>query len=68
MMNGALLVGLYILSDIAKSPACGYLALGLGLFVLGVVMWWKDPAPPPQPSGRFRILKMGQKKQAVQKK
>jgi hypothetical protein len=57
------LIGLYILSDLAKSPTCNYLVIGGFLLGLGIFMWLRDPAPPPQETGRFRILRSSGKKQ-----
>jgi hypothetical protein len=60
---GALLVGLFILSDVADAPSCGFLWIGLAAILLGGILWFRDPGPPPQPSDRFRVLKSMQKKQ-----
>lgn len=63
MLVGLLLIGLFIVSDIAQSPSCGYIIIGSVLLVLGIFLWFRDPAPPPQETGRFRILKGVGKKQ-----
>ncbi len=60
---GSLLIGLYVLSDIARAPTCNYLIIGAILLGLGIILWLRNPAPPPQQTGRFRILKSGGKKQ-----
>lgn len=57
MLVGGLLIGLFILSDLAKSPTCGFLIIGGVSMALGVFLWFRDPAPPPQPTGRFRIFR-----------
>ena len=67
MSVGALLIGLFILSDVADAPACGYLWIGLASLALGVFLWFRDPGPPPQPTERFRLLKSMQKKQNPKK-
>ncbi len=60
---GVLLIGLFVLSDMAKTPTCNLLFAGAILLVLGIFLWLKNPAPPPQETGRFRILRKGDKKQ-----
>ncbi len=60
---GVALIGLFILSDIADMPTCNLLIFGAILLGLGIFMWFKDPAPPPQSTGRFRMLKRTPKKQ-----
>lgn len=67
MSLGALLVGLFILSDIAEAQTCGFLWIGLFCLVLGIFLWFRDPAPRPQPTDRFRLLKSMQKKQDPKK-
>ena len=63
MMVGLLLIGLFILSDIADAPTCNFLVIGVVLFVLGVYLWFRNPLPASPPSERFRIFKGGGKKQ-----
>jgi len=67
MLVGMLMLGLFILSDIAQSPACGFLIIGGILLLLGIFLWFRDPTPPPQETGRFRILKGAGKKQEKKK-
>ncbi len=50
-------VMIFILSDLAHTPIPALLFSGLACIVLGCFLWWRDPRPPAQPSGRFRILK-----------
>ena len=56
-------VGLFILSDMSDTPTCNYLVFGAVFLALGIVLWLRDPAPPPQETGRFRILRKTEKKQ-----
>ncbi len=60
---GFMLIGLYVLSDMARTPTCNFLIIGALLLCLGIFLWIKNPAPPPQDTGRFRILRSGGKKQ-----
>jgi hypothetical protein len=60
---GSVMIGLFVLSDMAKTPTCSFLFAGGILLVLGIFLWLKNPAPPPQQTGRFRILRSGGKKQ-----
>jgi hypothetical protein len=57
------LIGLFILSDMAGFPVCNYLYIGALLLGIGIILWLRDPAPPPQETGRFRILHSSGKKQ-----
>ncbi len=57
------LIGLFVLSDIAKTPTCNYLIIGGIFLIIGVFLWLRDPAPPPQQTGRFRVLRGGEKKE-----
>ncbi|HEX9018896.1 MAG TPA: hypothetical protein VF806_06900 [Anaerolineaceae bacterium] len=67
ILIGLGLIGLYLLSDVAHSPSCGFLVFGGILLAFGILLWLRNPKPPPQPSGRFRMLKMGQKDQEKKK-
>ncbi len=60
---GILLIGLFVLSDMAKTPTCNFLFAGAILLVLGIFLWLRNPSPPPQETGRFRVLRSGGKKQ-----
>ncbi len=60
---GVGLIGLFLLSDITDAPTCSYLLIGAVFLVLGIILWLRDPAPPPQETGRFRILRKSEKKQ-----
>jgi hypothetical protein len=55
-LMGVLLIGLFILSDMAKTPSCNFLIAGAVLLGVGIFLWLKNPAQPPQQTGRFRIL------------
>jgi hypothetical protein len=58
MVVGFALIVLFVLTDIANSPQFGYFFLGALGVVGGVLLLWRTPgAPPPPPSGRFRLLK-----------
>ncbi len=57
VLLGFLLVGLYILSDIAQAPVCNFFLFGILFLGVGLVLWFRNPAPPPQPSGRFRLIR-----------
>ena len=57
ILLGGGLIGMFVLSDIAKAPTCGFFISGTILLGLGIWLWVKNPRPPAQPSGRFRILK-----------
>jgi hypothetical protein len=63
ILLGLGLLGLFILSDIADAPSCNFLVFGAILLGIGIFLWLKDPAPPPQPSGRFRLFKRSPKNQ-----
>jgi hypothetical protein len=67
ILLGIGLIGLFVLSDMAKSPTCGFLIFGFFSLGLGIFMWIRDPFPPAQPSGRFRILKGGRRNQEKKK-
>jgi len=58
---GLALIGLYVLSDIAKVPTCNLFILGAVSLALGIFLWMRQPGPPPQETGRFRILRGGKK-------
>jgi hypothetical protein len=57
------MIGIFILSDMARTPSCNYLVIGAVFLGLGIFLWLRDPAPPPQETGRFRILRKTEKKQ-----
>jgi hypothetical protein len=61
-MVGLVLIGLYFYSDIVHSTTCNFLVFGGAALLLGVFLWMRSPAPPPKPTGRFRILKERGKK------
>jgi hypothetical protein len=58
---GIALIGIYVLSDMAKTPMCNLLVFGAISLGLGILFWMRQPGPPPQETGRFRILKGGKK-------
>ena len=61
ILLGLMLIGLFILSDIARAPSCNFLIFGVASIAFGAYLWFKDPSPPPQPTGRFRIFRSGKK-------
>ena len=67
ILMGLLLLGLFAYSDMVKAPACNLLVIGGISLVLGLFLWFRNPTPPAQPSGRFRILKILEKKQDKKK-
>jgi hypothetical protein len=62
ILIGLGLIGLFILSDIAESPTCNYLVIGAVLLALGIFLWFKDPRPPSEPTGRFSLLRKSKTK------
>lgn len=67
ILIGLGLIGLYILSDIAQAPSCNFIIFGGISLAFGIYLWMRDPKPPPQQTGRFRILKSGGMKQEKKK-
>lgn len=61
ILVGLLLVSLYIYSDMVKAPVCNLLLIGGSCLALGIFLWFRNPASPPQESGRFRILRKREK-------
>jgi hypothetical protein len=57
ILIGLFLIGLFVLSDVAKAPTCGFFITGALSLGLGIFLWFKNPRPPSPPSGRFRVLK-----------
>ncbi len=56
-------IAMYILSDIAKTPTCSLLLIGGVSLGLGILLWRRNPGPPPKETGRFRVLRSSGKKQ-----
>ena len=54
---GILLIGLFILSDLAKQPTCGFLAVGAPALALGIFMIVSTPATPGPKAERFRTMR-----------
>ena len=63
MLVGLVLIGLFILSDVAGAPTCNFLVIGAVLLVVGAYLWFRNPLPAAPPSERFRIFKGSGKKQ-----
>ena len=57
ILIGLFLIGLFVLSDVAKAPTCGFFIAGALFLGVGISLWIKSPRPPSPPSGRFRVLK-----------
>lgn len=63
MLVGLIILMLFVLAvkaGVDKSE--GMLLWGLLAFALGAFLYFRFPKPPPEPSGRFRILKKGDKR------
>ncbi len=56
-------IGVYILSDIAKTPTCSLLLIGGVSLGIGILLSRLNPGPPPKETGRFRVLRSPGKKQ-----
>jgi hypothetical protein len=63
VLMGIVLIGIYILSDINKTPTCSLFILGGIILGIGIGIMLRSPSPPPQETGRFRILRSSGKKQ-----
>ncbi len=57
------LIGMFILSDIAKTPSCNLLLFGGISLAVGILLSRQNPGPPPKETGRFRVLHGSGKKQ-----
>jgi len=57
ILLGLFLIGMYILSDIARQASCNLLLFGAVFFGTGVFLWSKDPPEKSPPPERFRLLK-----------
>ena len=57
ILLGLGLIGLFVLSDIAKTPTCNLLIFGGISLAFGIFLWFRDPAKPGPPPERFRILR-----------
>ena len=68
ILLGLLLIGLFILSDVADAPACNLLAMGGILVTVGIIMWFRDPVQPGPPPERFRLLRSLSNKKKPEKK
>jgi len=63
MVIGLIILGLFAVASRADvEGTSGLLFWGLLTFILGFFLWRRFPAPPPEPSNRFRILKRGRRK------
>lgn len=57
ILLGLLLIGMFVMADIAKVPSCNFFLFGAVSLGLGIFLWFRDPVKPGEPSGRFRILR-----------
>ena len=58
IMIGLLMIMLFIFSDLAKDPQFKYFLYGFVSFLAGIILKISNKSQqPPQPTGRFRILK-----------
>jgi hypothetical protein len=62
ILIGLALIGLFVLSDIAKATTCSLLVFGAISLILGIVLWLRDPVKPGPPATRFRLFKGAGKK------
>ncbi len=63
MLVGLIILMLFVFAvkaGVDKSE--GMLLWGLLAFASGAFLYFRFPKPPPEPSGRFRILKKGNKR------
>jgi hypothetical protein len=68
ILLGVVLVFLFIFSDIAGKPSFGYFFIGILCGIIGGVLWWRSPSPPPsEPPARFRTVKKMMKKDKKEK-
>ena len=65
---GLLLLGLFLLSDVADSPDFTLLVGGVASLAFGMFMLTRSPASPPAPTERFHTVKSLGKKKAPPKK
>lgn len=58
MYFGVFLILLFIFSiQAGDGGRAAYLLWGLGLFTLGVILWWSGPKTPREPASRFRMFR-----------
>lgn len=63
MVIGVIILVLFAVASRADiDGTTGLLFWGLLIFILGFFLWRRFPAPPPEPSNRFRILKRGRRR------
>jgi hypothetical protein len=67
ILLGLMLIVLFVYSDLVDAPVCSMLIYGGVSLALGVFLWFRNPAPPSQPTGRFRIFKSRGKKDEKKK-
>lgn len=57
ILLGALLVALFVFSDLAQAPDANLLIVGGLSLLFGIILRVVKPPPPPEESGRFRVIK-----------
>jgi hypothetical protein len=63
ILIGVLLIGLFVLSDLARAPVISFLLASAALIIVGgLLRFLVNPPPPPPPPERFRIFKRKEKK------
>lgn len=62
ILLGLGMIGLFVLSDVAKAPSCSLLVLGGVCLALGIILWMRDPVKPGPPANRFRLFRSAGKK------
>jgi hypothetical protein len=63
ILLGIVLLALFAYSDIVQAPVCNLLISGGLSLGLGIFLWFRNPAPPPPETGRFRLFRSASKKQ-----
>ncbi len=68
LLLGVILMFLFIFSDVAGNAAFGYFFVSVLCLLIGGVLWWRSPSPPPsEPPARFRTVKKFLKKDKKEK-
>ncbi|HWR66048.1 MAG TPA: hypothetical protein VN364_08010 [Bellilinea sp.] len=62
MVGSVILLLFFFAAKAGVDQSAGLLFGGLITFALGAFLWFRFPKPPPESSGRFRILKKGRGK------
>lgn len=62
MVGSVILLLFFFAAKAGVDKSAGLLFGGLITFALGAFLWFRFPKPPPESSGRFRMLKKGNRK------